>query len=373
MKRALAGAALVACLVLAPQAGAADLPASQSQITSGQLVDENLIWFQRNDRVRHRKHGGRLITPGAGAIYARPLANKNAARIYVPPKGSAIVGFNASAGRVIVGLASSDFDPHGASSAVELVRSGASWSARPIAEQPADPSGCGRKVRLTGIAPSGEVVIQRVVLEGRGENCLLTREQARLISLPQAGGEVELGARTSGWASSSDTPLLAELTPLNGAEMLQVFPGESGDFVGAVWRPASGQYSRVSNILSGNEIVQPLDATHIFLRNWRVSAGVVDIGKHPAALTDLGGGDSYISWFRPCGSRLLEIRRSAYGSNPRSKWILKLRDISGNPLKTLTAKLVRGTTFDACNRNTAVFHRPRKGGGIRQWAVNLPE
>ncbi len=375
-KLALIASAVLAALALAASAGAVNLPPSQSQITSASIQDGRILWFQRNDRVSHKKRGGRLIKRGVGAIYARALDSKQATRVYMPPPGNRIVSFKARSGRIVLGLATIAKDDRGPSSIVELTASQEpNWSARTLATEsdPIDGVNCGSRVHLVDVRSDGKVLAERSRLEARGDNCLLVRQHSSLISLDADATEAPIGVRTSGWASERKWNLLPSLIPIATDALLQLQDSSNGmRYPTSLWTPADDALRSVPGTTIGATLIEPLGSDALLLRAWSFSAEVLAPASDPMKVTALANEESVRnSWYRACGNRLLEIHRR-YGYRPGiPKWKLTLRKPDGEAIRTLKQKLPAGAAFDACDQSTAVFHRPRHDGGIRQWAVSL--
>lgn len=359
-----------AFLAVAAPAGAVDLPKSQSHLASAQIVNGTLVWFQRNDRVRHKKRGGRLITKGVGAIYARPLDSKKATRVYMPPAGSRIVDFKVRSGRIAVGLATIAKGDRGPSSIVELTPGAGAWTSSTLATEPdADATGCGQRVRLVGFRPSGTVLAERTALTGRNGQCMLVRQESSLISVQSAESETVLGKRVSGWASAVKWNLLPALLPTNEQFVLQMLTSSNGiRYAGSRWDPATNDYSIPPAEATFGSLVQVFGDGKVLLREGQFLAGVLDTAKPSMSFMSLiGGGVPAEIWYRACGDQLLEIKRSWRSS----KWRLKLRNGDGEAVRSIKVKIPHGASFDACDANVAIFHRPKRSGGIRQWAVDL--
>ncbi len=371
----IATTALVVLSVAAP-AGAVNLPPSQSQVTSASIQDGRILWFQRNDRVKHKKRGGRLIKRGVGAIYARALDSKRAARVYMPPPGNRIVSFKARAGRIVLGLATIAKDNRGPSSIVELTPSQEpTWSARTLATDadPIDGVDCGSRVHLVDVRSDGKVLAERSRLEARGDSCLLVRQHSALISLDADATEALVGERASGWASERKWNLLPSLIPIATDALMQLQDSVNGmRYPTALWMPADDKLRSVPGTTIGANLIERLGDESLLLRAWSFSAEVLAPASEPMKLTALANEESWRnSWYRACGNRLLEIHRR-YGYRPGiPKWQLTLRTPDGEAIRTLKQKIPAGAAFDACNQSTVVFHRPRHDGGIRQWAVSL--
>ncbi|MGH2960431.1 MAG: hypothetical protein ACRDKE_12555 [Solirubrobacterales bacterium] len=365
-------AGALAAIAAGPAAAAVDLPAKQSRFTSPQLLDGKFLWFQRNDRSKPTKKDPYNYTPGVGAIYARDLTAKEAQRVYLPPKGSKIVSFKAAAGRVVVGLAPTTKDGRGPSSIVELTPGATTpWPASPleVADDKIDQQVCGSRVELITVQSDGDALIQKSSLEARGKDCVLTRQVAEVSSLPRSGPPVVLGTRKSGWNMEKRANLLPTLFPANG-DWLPVFVG--------VW---DGMYSTASTWNPSGDSRKLFDDDTLLYRSEPTAEGGIltrGWGSDYVFYPNLGDPNTTIplkrdgatSWFHVCGTSFIEITRKR-SAGFSGKWNIMIRNSAGQTERKLTAKLNAGTLFDTCDQNTAVFHRWRHDGGVRQWSVSL--
>lgn len=374
MKRVLLGLLLLTALATwATPAAAVNLPRSQARPTSAAIVNGTLVWFQRNDRVRHMRHGGRAISPGVGAVYARALSSKHTARIYVPPKGSRIVGFNAGAGRVVVGLATVAEGDRGPSSLTELIPNAGEWTANTLISEddPAAAGSCGARVTLVGIDSHGTILGQRTRMDARGEGCVLVRQESKLIGLPIGGSETVLGLRKSGWSGAIRWNLLPDLWPLGDGATLQLSTDMVEDRSAiSTWVPSSDHFAAITSEVPIVERIERLGDSVLLRFGW-VEAGVLAQAGDHASYQSVLDYENGRNWYRACGDRLLVINRSWRAAKRRAKWRLTLRSSDGEVQRTLGQKVPNGALLDACDQNVAVFHRPRHDGGIKQWAVKL--
>lgn len=360
-------------LAVATSAGAVNLPKNQSDFTSAQIVDGRLIWFQRNHRFDHRKNKPPKVKVGVGALYARVLTSKKAERVYLPPKGQRIVSFKAGAGRVVVGLATIAKDDRGPSQVVEL-KPGAAlpWPATPLAADPdtTDAGTCRSRVELVSIQPSGDVLVQHDKLEARGKDCVLTRQVGQITAHAKDGSSRQLGVRRSGWANAQLWNLLPAIHASGGDWMMQsVAEDYDWSVPVSVWNSQTGDFKAMDTDLDELDRVEPLSGGGMVLGSWWYFSRVMPDPANPADVRDLyrAGNET---WFHACGSKIIEIARSWNRPN-HGKWSIYLRNSSGKTVKKLAAKLAMGTVFDACDQDTAVFHRVRHDGGAHQWAVKL--
>lgn len=371
----LAVAIAVCAFVFAPASGAVNLPASQSSFASAQVVGGTLIWFQRNDRVTHKKHGGRLITKGVGAIYARPLTATKARRVYLPPAGQRIVAFKATNARIAVGLSAISKNGHAASDVIELTDAGPNaWPAKTLASEtdPAEQDNCGRRVELAGVNDAGEILVQRATLESRGEGCALVRQVGQLTAYDAGGTARELKTRTSGWSAAVKWGLLPAIQPAGGDWMLQSLPQRDSSSPVSLWNAGSDESKTYTSSLGIIDRAEPIAGGGLMLRAYFQAVNVVVDPSDLKSITTASLFDyERTSWYHACGARLLEIHRT-YRSKS-GKWKLTLRDTNFDAVRTLPAKLARGTVFDACDGNSAVFHRARKHGGVHQWTLRLAD
>lgn len=354
---------------------AANLPSSNRQIASAGLVNGSIVWFQRNDRLRHLPRGGRLIRRGVGGVYARALNAKRVQRIFTPPVGSRIDSFVAANGRVVVGLVTTAKGDRGPSSVVELSAGADGWNASTLVSQTDDPTpeSCGDRVTLEAIAGDGTAYVERTRLASRGEGCMLLRQESELVGLSKSGAEHSAGQRKSGWASAREWDLLPSLQPLDGLGFLQIGEYPSGTRATlSSWDPSTNNFAPIQGELPPAERIEPLGAGRVLVRNLRYEAAVYDPASADRRVTNLIGYNAGRQWFRACGDRLLEIhRRDGRRKSTRRKWRLRLRQADGEVARSLKMKLPDGTMFDACDRQTAVFHRVRHDGRISQWAIKL--
>lgn len=357
----------------AGQAGAVDLPANQSQFSSAQLLDGKFLWFQRNDRPKKATKKERYAyTPGVGAIYSRQLTAKKAQRVYLPPKGSRIVAFKANAGRVVVGLAPREEGGRGPSSIVELTPGETTpWTATTLASaaDTIDQETCGSRIELIGVQSDADALIQESSLEARGKDCVLSRQVAVVSSYPKSGAPVTLGTRSSGWSPKPRWNLLPALFPANG-DWLPSFVGTYDDVFApaSTWNPSanSKKLFTADYAISRSE---PTTEGGILARGWGANAMLYPSLADPSKVIRLKR-DKATSWFRVCGSSILEITRKR-SAKRSGKWSLLIRNASGKTERRLSKKLNAGTMFGACDQTTAVFHRWRYNGGVRQWSVSL--
>lgn len=374
MRRAiLAGMiAAVAIFCCAGTAGAVDLPRNQASFSSAQVVDGKLIWFQRNDRKIHSNHGQELYREGVGALYARALDSKTAERVYLPPKGQRIVAFKAAAGRIAIGLATIAKGDHGPTSVAELTPGPVPWKASTLstASDAVDAKSCGSRVGLLAIRANSDLLVQSTTLEPRGKDCILSRQVAQLQAIPKSGPVVELASRKSGWSNEKLWNTLPALFPVNGDWLPQM----RGGYFGAqspisVWNFVTGERKLFSSEFGESRRTEATTGGGLLLRNWDDEYKFLPNLSEPNAVSTLKRQGSSV-WIHACGSSLLEISRPRK-SGFSGKWKIYIRDANGKTQRKLKAKLNAGTMFDACDQNTAVFHRWRHDGGAHQWAVSL--
>lgn len=357
----------------AGQAAAVDLPPNRSSFSSAQLLDGKFLWFQRNNRPKKAtKKDPYGYTPGVGAIYSRQLTAKKAQRVYLPPKGSRIVAFKANAGRVVVGLAPREEGGRGPSSIVELTPGDATpWQATTLASatDAVDQQTCGSRVELIAVQSDADALIQESSLEARGKDCVLSRQVSVVSSYPKSGAPMTLGTRTAGWSAKPRWNLLPALFPANG-DWLPSFVGsyDGGYAPASTWNPTadSKKLFRTDHEISRSE---PTTEGGILARGWGANATLYPSLADPANAIRLKR-DKATSWFRVCGSSILEITRKR-SAKRSGKWSLLIRNASGKTERRLTKKVNAGTMFGACDQTTAVFHRWRYNGGVRQWSVSL--
>lgn len=365
---------LAAAAAFAAPAGAVSIPREHAQFSSARILNGQLVWFQRNNRYKSRKHKDPIVKAGVGGLYARALSSKRVERVYLPPTGQKIVSFRTGGGRIVVGLATISKSGRGPSEVVELTPGPAPWAARQIVSDPdvTDANICRSRVELIGVQPDGRVIVQRDRIEGRGADCALARQAGELIAFAKDGTTTTLTSRKSGWANAALWSLLPMIQPTESDWLIQFTPSGWGWGYGvpvSVLNSATGDaktYPSASNVVTRAET---LSSGAVLLSTGWYEAQLLPSPADPTVTRTLWRSENE-DWFHACGDQILEIARSWWRPH-QGKWRMYLRNNSGMTTTRLDEKLAPGTIFDACDATTAVFHRIRRDGSAHQWTVRL--
>lgn len=366
--------AVVAAVALTAPAGAVNIPPAHSFFSSGQIVGGRFVWFQRNNHYKWYKHRPPHIKAGVGALYARGLTDKKEQRVYLPPKGEKIVGFKTGGGRILVGLAK--IVKEGSVTPTEVVEitpsETAPWPAKTLASDPdtRDATTCRSRVELVGVKSDGDAILQHDRLEARGPECALARQVGQLTSYAKDGAVTPLQTRKSGWSNGLVWTLLPTLRPTDGDWMLQLISSGWGeDTAVSSLNSVSGEAKIYADESESLVRTEPLTGGGLLLRVWWDGGFLMPSLANPSETMRLWRA-GHETWFHACGSQLIEIARS-WRRPHHGKWKIYLRNGSGKTTAKLKARLPLGTMFDACDQNTALFHRARHDDGAHQWAVRL--
>lgn len=372
----LAVVALTAAAAETPAANAATLSERQATgLPSAQIDGSAVYWFQHvADRKTGRVGGGRILRRELGA--ATPEV------IFEAGRDKRVTGFNAARGRVAVGTQNVRT---GASQVLEIRQTGAAWSSTSLAGRTGTRQGdvCFSIARVITVNVASEIVVEDLQLLGRDGKCGdsdIKRPQSTLFAIAADGTTRTLVERKGAWTLTGEIATIPDLTW--GAGDWLFFSLDGADFV----EPAG-----LLNIDTGQSVAMfdpPSPPSHM-----EVSAGGRTItnvdGQSTILRTDPQNPDFSINFSRPhlsrwlhfCGEKILEISRRGHPwadwpsrkhKYPNgSRWNLYILSLDGQRERRLPDRLHRGTVFETCDANTAVFYRGLRNGRTRQFSLSL--
>lgn len=368
-------AALIAAFAIAlvpllgSEADAAVLSKSvSSNLSSAAIQDGTLYWFQRDPFAFSDAND-------PGAVFARTLGSNRVVKAYSPPRGFWINAFNVRGGRVAVGIEPRD-EQLGRSAVVELTPTPTGFNSTEIVSRTStsDGASCGTLVELVNIDQTGSVIYEDISYVGQHGKCEIVRRTGVFRAVSRTGEVTELSTRKSGWALGSEDTDPRPLKPGPGDWMVLInleedfFEYEFGTF----------------NLRSGDQhpfTEADTTASVDFAAGGQGLLGPSDDGSaytlgtnpaNPAEGANVARPRSLV-WMHFCGSQILEIsrRKGTRKRSPGGKWNLYIRNMTGTVVKRLPQRLRRGTMFDTCNADVAVFHRGLQKGRNRQFSVPL--
>ena len=372
---------LAVALAATGSASAATIPAADAlQFYSVQPDGGQVLWFQRAPAKSPSKaspipdwyYGQSGDWPGE--LFARPFGGTSVVQIYHPPTSRRIAGFKARAGRVVVGLDSMRSD---ATEIDELVPGESGWSALPLAVGTAssDDGNCGSRVSLANVNLSGEVIVDERTIQGANGGCKIVRANSRLIAFAKDGSQRTVMTRTSGWAFDAESAtfddlragpgdwyLRRELSYYSSGKigLMNIETGETFDYP-----DVTRDFDKVELNGSGASLaINPWntkDHTLLF-PDPRELDRAVHLGRR-----------SSITWFHLCGEQIIEIarRRATAKHSGGNAWNIWLRYTHGQVQRRLQTRLARGTMFESCDGELALFHHYLRDGRARQFSIPL--
>lgn len=369
--------ALAALSLVATQAQGASLSKTAAfQILSTGINGDTIYWFQREVPTPRKRGTGIGIE---GRVMSRKLGSEKTVVAYTPPAGMFIRGFNVRGGRIAVGLGSTQSEM--ARSAVyELIPEQTGLVPKLVAERVAATSGaaCGEEVLLTNIDHLGRLVLESVTYTGVQGKCVLVRRLGQFKRVDIDGTSTDLSTRDYGWS---------EFNRRDDVPDLRTGPGDWVDLEDLAYGflDVAKTYA---NLESGKRFALPT-STDIpsSIEFSTTDTSLADFGNPYArrpdyrivrSPADFEGAiplrrAGSIGWFHICGAQILEIsrRKSTRRKPAGSRWNLYVRDMNGAVIRRLKQRVVRASSFDACDGRIAVFHTDFRRGEARQFTVPL--
>lgn len=386
----LVAATIALMAAAAGQSSAATLaPTAGINMTSVSLNGSDVYWFQRTMRdfnfppripgtiapipAEASQRGSRVEFDAGGRVLHREIGSPTVSVVFKPTDGLSIVGFAARGGRVVVGLSSDE--ERARTSLVELIRTGTGWTEKVLLSRVGGEQGgvCDSRVRLVNVDSTGGVVYSEETVDGRNGKCDLVRVSTAFKRLAPDGVTTDLHITKSGWAVEQADVEEFSLRAGPGAWYAR---SEGGDtFFGAL-NVETGRTSQAPMMVSSAGRLEITKDGRVLRQAFtEQKRRFFILNRTPENFSDRvnfqrGG---HTTWFHICGEKVLEISRKR---KPRKRgggrfWYLHVRNFDAVVERQLPAKLPRGTVFNGCDAETALFSRTVRKGRVRQVAVPL--
>lgn len=366
---------LLALAAAAASAQAAVVASDQAAgIGSAQIDGGAVYWAQTQNQYWYDSN----FTP---KVLRRELASDKVEVVYEAGDSEKLTAMNAVNGRVIVGVR----NPRDESSSIlEIVRDAAGVSTRVIASRTGGYSGnvCKSRVRPIGVNAQQEILIEELSRVSRDGNCadgLIKRIVSTISALAPDGSSRTIIERKSGWFTYGSDGLLGS-PRWGGGDWMALAAGSEDDFDlrgGNINLATGGLTPALLPIFDTRVTEVSLDGRS--LTNAEGFGSTLASNPLDPEQSRYLAARKSIRWMHFCGDKILEINRArgrrlkhGRGRSPGGRrWSLYIRDLDAVRQRSLPQTLARGTDFDGCNGDVALFHAELRRGKVRQFAVPL--
>lgn len=366
---------LLALLAVPTSAQAVTIEAHHSLGIGSTQIDGGAAYWAQTESF---EYGDLQRTP---KVLRRELSSGEVEVVYEVGDSERLSALNAAHGRVIVGVRNIRDD---SSSVLEIVRDTAGVSTKVIASRNGRYSGltCESRVRPVGVNAQNEILIEEINRMSRDGNCslgLIKRLVSTISAIAPDGGTRMIIERKSGWFISESDGLLGS-PRWGGGDWLALAAGSEDDAIisGGNIDLATGALIRSQfPIFDARHTEISLDGRSLTNEAGRSSTLAVN-PRNPEQSQQFPARKS-VRWMHFCGDKVLEVSRARgrrlKGGRGRSRggkrWNIYIRNLDGVRERRLSQTLARGTDFDGCNGETALFHKRLRRGKARQFAVPL--
>lgn len=373
-------AVVTAVALLAAGAQAATIGGDDSGGLGGSQISDGAVYWAQTNVFNYWYDSEDVMR---GRLLRRELASAQVETLYETGPDDSLTSFNAVEGRVIVGVANRVDE---SSSVIEIKRDAAGVSTSVLAARAPGSIGpaCKARVRPIGVNSLGEAMVEELRSDSTDGNCAygrLKRTISTITAIAPDGTSRVLIERKSPWSTSDELNVLGR-PRWGGGDWLALLSGDSPYSIAPISSGmldlTTGRFVESQSIASQWTPVEFSRGGRALVNSDGDSTYMVGDPNFPDKLRFLPARKS-IRWMHFCGDKILEVSRArgrrlkgGRGRSPGGKrWNIYIRNLDGVRERRLSQTLARGTDFDGCNGETALFHKHIRRGKMRQFGVSL--